>query len=264
VALNHAAAAALGNRVYVAGGSEQFGRPPRREVYVLDLTAAHRVGGAAALPEELRWQPVAPMPSGRWAPAMAALGGQLVLAGGTTDGEANGGLDGAATIPALAYDPVADRWTRLAPPAVAREHLGAVAAGGLFYTVGGRWNGRNLGAVEAYDPGQNRWLTLPPLPVPRSGLGVAAVHAGDRSFIVAAGGEDPGIPGRVFAEADVFDTVARTWRSIPPLPTPRHGVGGAGHGANAYFLAGATLPGARSVFGWSGAVEIYRLDPRRQ
>ena len=235
--LNHAAAAAAGHRVFVAGGSDQCGRPPRSDMLVLEL------------PNGTRWQSVAPLPAGRWAGGMAAVAGRLIFAGGTGD----------APQSTFAYDPVADRWERRAPLSAPREHLGVAAAGGLVFAVGGRWRGQNLATVEAYDPVADRWESLPPLPVARSGLGLAAVTSGERSALIAAGGEDPGLPGRVFPDAELFDLQARTWRALPPLPTPRHGLGGAGVGASAYFIAGSTQPGARSVLGWSGAVEIYRV-----
>ncbi|MBI3969849.1 MAG: galactose oxidase [Chloroflexi bacterium] len=247
VPLNHAAAAAVGERVYVAGGSEQFGRPPRREAYALDLS-----GGFGSW-DERRWERIAPPPSGRWAAGMAAAGGRLYLVGGVT-GSAE------SSIPTLLYDPLTDRWEQRAPLPAPREHVGVAASGNVVYAAGGRWENRNLAAVESYDPVTDRWQALPPLAVARSGLGVAAVEAGGRRFLVAAGGEDPGFPGRVFAETEVFDVAARAWRTVAPLPTPRHGLGAAGRGANAYFIAGATLPGARSVLGWSGANEIYRVD----
>ncbi len=137
-----------------------------------------------------------------------------------------------------------------------REHLAVVAWQGRIYAIGGRAAGKNVAAVEAYDPAEDRWVSLAPLPTARSGLAAAVV--GDR--VVVAGGEDPSlVRGKVFAEVEIYDPKADRWEVAPPMPTPRHGLGGAGYRGMALFVGGSGRQGALSPTAWSGVVEGFRL-----
>jgi hypothetical protein len=43
--------------------------------------------------------------------------------------------------------------------------------------------------------------------------------------------------------------VARRWRRLPELPTPRHGLGVVAAGRRVYIVAGGTQPGLAGVSG---------------
>jgi non-specific serine/threonine protein kinase len=233
VAVNHAMAASVSGTVYVFGGYRADQTPS---------VAAFRL-------ERDGWRPIADLPEGRAAGTAVALAGKVYVAGGL------------ARVRALAdrmpvYDAAAERWTTVPGPPTAREHLAGAAAGGRVYTVGGRTAATgNLAAFEVYEPSENRWTTLPDLPTPRGGLAGAATCSG---LIVAAGGETVG-GGRsaTFGEVEAFDPAESTWRALPPLPTPRHGLGVVSVGTTLYALAGGPRPGLTV----SAATEALDLAP---
>jgi hypothetical protein len=57
--------------------------------------------------------------------------------------------------------------------------------------------------------------------------------------IVAVGGEAQS----TFKEVELFDIKSGTWKALPPLPTPRHGLGVVTVGTVLYTLAGGPQPG---------------------
>jgi N-acetylneuraminic acid mutarotase len=75
-----------------------------------------------------------------------------------------------------------------------------------------------------------------PVPEPRGGTGAAVVGG----QIVSVGGEAPGgTIGSVYA----YRPASNTWRRLPDLPTPRHGLAVAGFQGRLYAIAGGTVPG---------------------
>ena len=82
-------------------------------------------------PQTNAWTPLAPMSTGREAPAMAAVQGKLYAVGGVADGSALPVLFAPAPPAALAtaeaYDPQQNRWEAVAPMAQARHSFGAAA-----------------------------------------------------------------------------------------------------------------------------------------
>jgi hypothetical protein len=69
--------------------------------------------------------------------------------------------------------------------------------------------------------------------------------------VIAVGGEAQA----TFAEADSVRD--RAWRSLPPLPTPRHGLGAVTVGTTLYVLSGGPRPGLHV----SDATEAIDLIP---
>jgi N-acetylneuraminic acid mutarotase len=233
LAVNHAMAAAVSGTVYVVGGHR-----------------ADRTPSAAAFRlERDGWRPVADLPEGRAAGTAVALAGKVYVAGGLA-------RVGALADRMLVYDTAAGRWTTAPGPPTAREHLAGAAAAGRVYTIGGRTAATgNLAAFEVYEPAGNRWTTLPELPTPRGGVAGAATCSG---LVVAVGGETVG-GGRsaTFAEVEAFDPAVSSWRALPPLPTPRHGLGVVSVGTTLYTLAGGPRPGLTV----SAATEALDLAP---
>jgi hypothetical protein len=73
---------------------------------------------------------------------------------------------------------------------------------------------------------------------PRSGH--ATVVAAGR--LVAFGGER--LDGSTtIAETEVFDPATRTWSPLPPMLTPRHGLGGVAQGSRVFAIEGGPQPG---------------------
>ena len=148
-----AAAAALGDTIYVTGG-----QPDGRRVYAYDVPAR-------------RWREVAPLPEPRFNHAAVVLDGVLYVLGGYTDREHD---------EVWAYDPLRDAWehvTRLREPVHA---FGAVAFRGEIWIIGGLRGQRLLRDVWIWSPGGG-WRHGPALPKPMELLGAAVsgdeIHA---------------------------------------------------------------------------------------
>lgn len=226
--VNHAMGAAVGGTVYVMGGYTSSGAPS-------DQTFALRGN---------EWDPLAPMPEARGAGGAAAAAGKIYVAGGV-------GPSGLAAS-TLVLDPGTGTWSTAPGLLTPREHLGVASFGDRVYVVGGRTGSGNLADAEVFDPVTGTWQRLPDMPTPRGGLAAAAAANG---FIVAPGGEDLTPGGTTFAEAEAFDVGRERWISLPPMPSPRHGLGVVAIGEAIYTLAGGPQPGLSH----SGTVEAIDL-----
>jgi non-specific serine/threonine protein kinase len=268
------AAAALGDKIYVAGGfvppgrtvavvevydtaSDSWARGPDLPVAVNHAMAVSLDGavyvmggytGRTGLSEPTprafalrsgRWEEVPPMPEPRAAAGAAAIGGKVYVAGGVGPG----GL----AEQMLVFDPAAASWARAPGPPTAREHLGVATDGQRLFVTGGR--PPNTGVLEAFDPATGGWERLPDMPTARGGLAAAGTANG---LIVAVGGE----ADETFPEAEAFDTAEGAWLRLDDLPTPRHGLGVVAVGNTVYVLAGGPRPG----FAFSGANEALDLQ----
>jgi N-acetylneuraminic acid mutarotase len=226
IAVNHAAAAAAGGKLYVVGG---YGSPRLwvRAAFVLDGT---------------RWRKLAPMPGPRGAAAAAVSGGKLYALGGV----APSGLAETAFV----LDLATGRWA-VVPGPKPREHLAAATADGRVYALAGRLGGvdANLGTFEVFVPSEGRWEELAPVPEPRSGTGLALA----RGMLVSVGGEGPdnATIGSVFG----YELATGTWRRLPDLPTPRHGMAVAAVNGKVYAIGGSPI----GDLGYSTANEF--IDP---
>jgi len=234
LAVNHAMAATIGGAVHVFGGYTADGKPS---------PSAFRL-------DRGRWRRLADLPAGRAAGTAMVVGDNVYLAGGI-------GPDGLART-MLVFDAAANRWSVAPGPPTPREHLGGAAVDGKVYTIGGRVSGRgDLDAVEVFDPATAGWTALAPLPVRRGGLGATATTNG---FVAAVGGEPSSERRTTFAEADAFDVRTGAWRSLPPMPSPRHGLGVAAIGTVVYPLAGGPRPGLH-VSATVEAIDLASLSP---
>lgn len=98
--IDNAAAAAIGNTVYVAGGNNDG--KPSNALYSLDLTSG-------------KWKKLRQMPGNpRVQPVMAASGGKLYLWGGFAG--KHDGKDATLETAGLCYDPAKNKWTELPAP----------------------------------------------------------------------------------------------------------------------------------------------------
>jgi N-acetylneuraminic acid mutarotase len=150
------------------------------------------------------------------------------------------------------YDPKSDRWTARAPLPTGRDHLGAVAVGGVIHVMGGRVNNfyTNSNLHHAYDPKKDAWVARNPLPTARSGHG-AVLYRG-RIFVMGGEGSN-----RVFGQNEAYDPQKDAWEQYAPMPTPRHGLGAATVGSSIHVAGGGPVMGG----GVQSAVhEAFTLD----
>ena len=189
-AAGSAATAAIGGRIYVAGGI--VGTSTTSSAAVLDLTS-------------MKWMPVAQMPLPRNHAAAATDGARLWVFGGRGPGSGDDNVVANGFGDVQCYDPRTNSWTvsdgkqgSPLPLPQARGGMGkAVYLYGEFWIIGGETlNGTGAGAlhvysrVDIYNPGSNSWRRGPDLPTARHGI-FPLVDAGQ--IIVAGGGRQSGL-----------------------------------------------------------------------
>jgi len=233
VAVNHASAVATTGALFVFGGYR-------------DSDTAKPTDRVFAFKDE-KWSELPRMPEARAAAGAALLGDQIYIAGGV-------GPNGLAAS-MLVFDPLSYKWRKEAGLLKPREHLGAAAARGKLYAVGGRAP-FILSDVEEFDPSLRRWRSLPPLPTARGGLGVTATATG---FVLGIGGQ---APGKTFSQVEAFDVENGKWITLPPLPVARHGAGVVSVGDSVHVIDG----GPQAGFTYSDiheALDMATLRPGR-
>ncbi len=202
IAIQEAAAASAGDRLYVAGGYDET-RNSSASVFAFDGSAWTR-------------QPSLPVAVNH--PGAAAVGNTVYVAGGfTTDG---------ATNRMFRLSPGSTSWHELAPMRRRRGALALLSAGGRLYAIGGRDGAVQVAVPESYDADTNTWHDIPPMPAPRNHVAGYV----DGSLACVAGGRTPATS----ASIDCFDSKTSAWRTLATLPT---GTSGAAAGK----LNGVTL-----------------------
>lgn len=232
VALDHIQGAVVGDRIYYVGGLRSWPDEEVGSVLVYD-------------PALNRFSRGPTMPRPRGAGGVAVHGGKLYYAGGLSRGRAVPWLD--------VLDPTLGRWSKLADMPRQRDHFQAVFAGDRLLVTGGR--NRDIGTerdeTDYYDVGERQWTTgLAPLPTPRGGFGAVFV----RGEMIVIGGE---VPGRTLPTVEAYDVARDTWRALPSMPTPRHGIQAALCGDRVLVAAG----GVRAGGGPSDAHEELAVGP---
>lgn len=138
-ARNSAAAAVIGDKIYVVGGRQMVRQADGRQrpVNVATLEVYD--------PAAKRWETRAPMPQAQGGLAAAAVGGKLYAFGGEQFVPTSK-VFGDAWV----YDPATDRWSALPPMPAPRHGHGAAAIGNRIFLVGG---GEKVGvaASRAHD-----------------------------------------------------------------------------------------------------------------
>jgi Kelch motif len=174
VARGGAAGAVAGDRLYVAGGTTDFGNEnqPIRSLEIYDFsedrwlrgpdmpTARHHHGAAAVGgklyfvggreprnqaidaverfdPASGRWTSAPAVPTGTGAPGVAELDGTIFVTGGGKDPIYAGDEGGWVLRTTYAFDPATARWSRLPDMRQARHGHVAVATGGRLYVFRG-------------------------------------------------------------------------------------------------------------------------------
>jgi len=227
--LHHTAAASIGNSVYVVGGYGTIDFDPVRTAYRYDI------------PDD-RWTRIADLPTARGALAAVAIDGRIYAVGGFP-----GGHD------LTVYTPATNSWRALPDMPTRREHLAAAAARGTLFVAGGRFTGKT-NAFECYEPEFDRWTILPPMPTARGGIAAATLN--DRIYVFGGEG-NPATPTGVFEQTESFDLDTFTWRTEPPMPHPRHGIGAATIGNFIHIPAGSAVEG----FGTSAVHDALTEPP---
>lgn len=190
VALEEAAAATAGGKLYVIGGFDAAGNS-LSTVWVFDGKS---------------WSAGPRLPLGLDHASAAELGGHVYVAGGHSFGRDS----------ALVFRLDSRSWTEVASLHHARGGHTLLATTSRLYVLGGNSVLANVGPAEVYDPQARSWRDLPSLPVPRNHVS-GFVYGSD---VCAAGGRPPAT-----ARVDCYDTVSSKWVRLPNLPVPTSGAG---------------------------------------
>lgn len=192
VAVEEAAAASAGGKLYVIGGLDATGSS-LQSVWVLDGS---------------RWSAGPRLPLGLDHTSAATLDDHVYVAGGHSFGRDSARLfrlDGAS-------------WTELRPMRQPRGGHALIAFESRLYAIGGNTVSANVAAVEMYDPAFGAWTDLGSLPAPRNHVAGFAVGGS----VCVAGGRSPNT-----ARVDCFNPETRAWARLPDLPRPTSGAGAA-------------------------------------
>jgi N-acetylneuraminic acid mutarotase len=230
--LHHINAATVGGTIYVLGALEGPGFIPTGDVF------------AWTPKTDAGWTPKLHMPVGseRGSAVVGAIGEVIYVAGGAHT----------TTVATLsAYSTTNDTWdTALPPLPQPLEHGCGGVVGGKLYAISGRYLG-NSPLVFEYTPG-GAWVEKASIPTARSGI--ACGICGDQ--IIVAGGELANNATGVFDEVEVYTVGSDTWTAMPPMITPRHGMGGAVWDGAFYVPGGATV----MAFGAVDTHEVLRRE----
>ena len=233
--LHHFSLTTIGPKLYLAGGYEGYDfSSPTDSLWIYD-------------PSTDGWTAGTGMPAARAAHAAAAIENKLFIVGGV----------GVGSSFLWTYDPASNSWetvpTTLPTP---REHLAAAALEGKLYAIGGRTAELgNLTLMEAYNPKTNSWEGAPAMPTARGGITAKTIQ---RKIHVAGGEDFHGSPNCTFGQHEVYDPINDLWETLPPLPTPRHGLASAVVDDQWHIIGGAEKPNVLTLVSTSDHFEVYQ------
>jgi N-acetylneuraminic acid mutarotase len=180
------AAAAVGTKIYVAGGA----KIPEGVALPDGLTP----GGPVELVSALEafdtatntWTRLKPMSQARNHHDLVHVDGKLYALGGRVGSAFSNAWSTNITM-TEAYDIATDTWQTRAPMPTARSGTGAAALDGKIHSLGGEGWVEEFGGVfrshEVYDPKTNTWSRYPRMPTPRHGFAVGVM--GRRLYAVS-------------------------------------------------------------------------------
>lgn len=207
-----AGVAALGGRIYVAGGLP--GSVNNFEAFD---------------PATNTWTVLRPMPTARDHLTAQAAGGKFYAIAGRRATIFNFNEE---------YDPATDSWAERAPLPTPRGGLGSGMLGGRIQVFGGEGSNTPAGTFqenEEYDPTTDTWRTLAPMPTPRHGL-YGATMDGRRLFTPSGG-----------PRAGAFFSSTHEAFYLPPVTRPSISPAGI---VNAASYVAAVAPGSlAALFG---------------
>jgi N-acetylneuraminic acid mutarotase len=198
-------------------------------------------------PSSDTWKALAPMPTKRGSPVVAAAGGRIYVIGGVVTGPNQAAVHPQRPHKSVdtveEYDPSTNTWRTRAPMPTARNHAVAGVVNGRIYVIGGRVGAAfissgssNVDVVEEYDPEKDEWG--PPrakMPTARSAM-ASGVYAG-RIYVSGGEGQDARMM-QTFRAFEAYDPATNTWSVLPSMPVPRHGLAAGVTGSGVHFVSG--------------------------
>ena len=216
--VDHAAAAAVGDYIYVVGG--------RIEDLVSNKFWRYDVANDS-------WTEMPSMPVPRYAATMQAYGDKLYVIGGAVS---HGNDERSIEV----YNIATGRWALLDNELpYGRTEMESALVDGRIAVLGGRDDQqRNLTSCDLFDPASIRWSSCSPLRVPRSDFGLSVVAG----RLLAVGGDDIRL-SQTTQTTEISEPSVQGWYSGPWLPGPRHGMAQVTVGTVVWVIGGASWPG---------------------
>ncbi len=181
------------------------------------------------------WTRLAPLPFPRVRPAVAAVGGRLIVIGGRRDD-----LD---TPVIAAYDPKADRWSEIGTTPFPARHAAGVTLDGKVLVAGGfqalRKNAEDkkgviIDAFYAVDPVTGSCTPLAPLPEPRASHALVVANG----LVHALGGMNR--DKQMLTAIDIYDPATKAWKRSGNIASGRAITVAAVHQGAIHLLSGWT------------------------
>jgi N-acetylneuraminic acid mutarotase/glucose/arabinose dehydrogenase len=172
-----AAAAAIGTKIYVAGGMGGDGAS-LASVEVFDTVTQ-------------TWSSAPAMSTRRDNPAAAAADGKLYIFGGRTRNADGTTVNGTLNTVEM-FDPAVGAWSARAPMPTGRRTMAVGRIGGKVQLMGGEASGVGSGVFDAneeYDSATDTWRSLTPMRTPRHGAATGTING---VVYVAGGGSAAG------------------------------------------------------------------------
>jgi hypothetical protein len=193
-------------------------RSPALAAPVLGALALLGACPAKPAPPDARasaWSLGTAMPRRALEPGVAALGLELVVAGGFDTSLAEG-LD--ITDRVDVYDTAFGTWSTLPPAPVRWTHMNLAALGGTLYIAGGLEGTQFIarGEIYALDPFDHQWHQLPSMPAGQERGAAGVVTAPGKIYLLGGASTTAAV-----ASCLEFDVATRSWIAMPPLPEPR-------------------------------------------
>ena len=139
-------------------------------------------------PNAKKWVDLPEMPSGRSSHEAVVIGDKLYVVGGWEMRGKDEKPKWHATSLVMDLLAKAPKWTEIKQP-FKRRALGAAAAGGKIYVVGGLGEKASTSAVVVYDPKEDKWSDAPEVPGSgKHGFSPAAAEVAGKLFVSTSDG----------------------------------------------------------------------------
>lgn len=192
-------------------------------------------------PDTDTWDTGPDLPAGRarGSAATVVIDGLIYVAGGVDGGDALAMFD--------VLDPSTGEWTALADVPRDVDHAAFGVVDGSLIIAGGR-NGSIASfadAVNIFDPVAGQWSAGAAMPTARGGVASAVVDG--TLYVFGGEGNPEGGSMGVFDDAEAYDVAEDSWRTLDPMPVPRHGLGATAHDGIIYLPGGGTAEFLRAT-----------------
>nr|XP_020668368.1 kelch-like protein 33 [Pogona vitticeps] len=190
-------------KVIVTSGGDTLAKNMATRSPTQDIWFSHRFWNGIGLVKQIEWRRLGQLPEEpRFRHAVAVKDNVMYIFGGKNY---YGVRDTMCSV--FKFDPLCERWERLADMTSCRSYFQVVFLDGFFYAMGGSSNDVYcLDSVECYEPKTNTWRPCEPLPAPLCGHAACVLD----SSIYVCGGSD--------GSCRCHSTLIRYLPGAPPIP----------------------------------------------